>query len=507
MGRVKDFLTEYESDYGEVFDERDLQKIENKILKWYIEKMIHECSQPMNMELRNFLGEVLQEHLDCYFWIMVSDNTNTANFSYDNLDEMTQALTVLSTMKYNVYYSPAVFSGWRIDEEAQYYNSVFIDIDDVDNTDFSEMTTGQIREWLMKTYDLPKEELLPNICVASGHGLHLYYLVDELCMRDAEQEARRDLYTKYLITYFKADVACKNKSRILRVPGSYNVKHEERKTRLHWVNESGNRNISRLDFFRASNEEIEEYLRQSQEIKNAKAKATRERNRKEREANGEVCPREKKKKASRAVPKAPKENSYSGQLVHPKEGGFTFYTTFYPHQRYWNIIKDLHNFYVRNNGNLYKRRNLFITILSTYLKQVMSLEDALEFVEKYLSPDFEEEGVQTVIRIYEREKEYQYRNTTIAELLCFSQRDIKESYCNFSEERIEQARKEALQRSNRKLAERRKKQRCVAEYKDIMYDCLKTSDKKVKDLAIIWGVSESTIKRMRRKIRNEKLKE
>ena len=72
-----------------------------------------------------------------------------------------------------------------MDENVRYFNSIFMDIDDVNGMDFSSMTTAQMREWLMKTYELP-EEMLPEISVSSGHGLHLYYLVDELDMLKLE---------------------------------------------------------------------------------------------------------------------------------------------------------------------------------------------------------------------------------------------------------------------------------------------------------------------------------
>ena len=118
-----------------------------------------------------------------------------------------------------------------------------------------------------------------------------------------------------------------------------------------------------------------------------------------------------------------------------------------------------------------------------------------------MSEDFKKEGMSAFDTTFFNATNYHYRNTTIAELLQFTDADIKQSYCNFSEERIQQAKKN----TQNNQAKKRKEQRNTAEKKQLMYEDVKLHyhDMSVVDLAIIWDVSPRTINRIKKRIREE----
>lgn len=124
-----------------------------------------------------------------------------------------------------------------------------------------------------------------------------------------------------------------------------------------------------------------------------------------------------------------------------EKGMVSYRTDFKPHNRYWNIIKDLNNYYCRHNGQIEGHRNQFFHLMGVYLQHAMSLSEAIEFILPYTDGEFEEEAIRTVRAVYESDVQYRYRNITIAGLLNFTQQDIDDSYCCFSKERMEAARK------------------------------------------------------------------
>ncbi|MCD8249091.1 MAG: hypothetical protein LUC60_04465 [Lachnospiraceae bacterium] len=459
MSKWKDIITEYEDITGIAyndFTDKNWLSIDIQTLLKYTDSSSH-----YNPQTAEFLRSILPEHEQELYWIMVSDNLNSINLSYKDMDSLINAVCLISDCSYNLYYSPASYTDWRLDCNARHVRTIFIDIDDVQGMDFSGMNGEQLASWLTDTYRLP-QELLPDWCVTSGHGLHLYYLVDELNLHREDDSAKRRLYTDYLITYFGADKACRNKSRILRIPYSYNIKHKEAKTALYRLNTSARRDIERLDFFKKSPEEIEAYMDKCQEERNRKSRETRERNKAARQSeNGsgktaavKNVPKPSKKartdktKSDKEEPASAAGNTGKQRPANPapvgppvlKESLF-YYTQFTGSARNWNIIKDLNNFYYRHHGDIEGRRNNFFLIMAVHLKRVMSLDEALDFIDRFTTPDFEEEALYTVRKVYANPTKYRYRNVTIAEILQFTPLDIEQSYSNFSEERQAEARK------------------------------------------------------------------
>lgn len=443
-----------------------------------------------DLEIETFLKSIFCPHPEeeIMYWVMVNNNTDNLNLAYKDLDKLILDLSYLANEHYNIYYSPALFTGWRTDENVRYVSTIFVDIDDVNHTDFSDMQKNEVKNWLLSTYPITEEQL-PNWCVCSGHGLHLYYLVEELDLKNETDLELRDRYTDYLIAFFSSDIACRNKSRILRVPNSINIKKEPKKTNIYQFNTDDNRSIKRLDCFCNTSEYITEYMENAKNERTKKRLATLK-------AKGKIN-LDKKKRKGKALTKS-KQNlsNHTADLSKLK-----YETTFSPHSRYWNMIKDLNNYFVRHNGAIDGCRELFIHILTCFLKRVMPYEKAKTYIKKYMSEDFEKEGMSAFDTTFFNATNYHYRNTTIAELLQFTDADIKQSYCNFSEERIQQAKKN----TQNNQAKKRKEQRNTAEKKQLMYEDVKLHyhDMSVVDLAIIWDVSTRTINRIKKRIREE----
>ena len=72
--------------------------------------------------------------------------------------------------------------------------------------------------------DLPHP---PSCVVASGHGLHTYWLFDEVLPATDENKARVEALLKKLADVFAGDLAVCEVARLMRLPGSHNTKDGE----------------------------------------------------------------------------------------------------------------------------------------------------------------------------------------------------------------------------------------------------------------------------------------
>lgn len=505
MSWMSDIMQEMDERFWDWTDEK-------KALYAEVRMSLDYNRQELDTETADFFQKIMPEHEGEFYWMMVSDNRDSTNVCCKSIEELQNAAAALIREKYNLYYSPASYRDWRVDKAVCHVQTLFIDIDDVEGEVFYIMDTEEIKNWLMETYSLP-EDMLPCWVVSSGHGLHLYYRIEELDMNNEEERQLRSIYTDYLIRFFRADKACRNLSRILRVPGSHNVKHEEVLTELHPITPERVFDLWEMDFFEATEEEIAEYMRQNQEQKNAKSRETRARHKAEKEAAaraaGKSEPETGKAAANKGRKKQPKKEA-DREAAQPKEekpirekGMVSYRTDFKPHNRYWNIIKDLNNYYCRHNGQIEGHRNQFFHLMGVYLQHAMSLSEAIEFILPYTDGEFEEEAIRTVRAVYESDVQYRYRNITIAGLLNFTQQDIDDSYCCFSKERMEAARKARERKAHQKEAEARKEARGVAKRRNEMEARVRNSSLPNRELARELQVSERTIRRIRKKIQGE----
>jgi len=82
--------------------------------------------------------------------------------------------------------------------------------------DFDDISEPYGLELMLQQHELP----LPSIIVDSGHGLHAYWVLDEPAGREVKPVIKK------LINITGADSSAKNLNRLMRLPGTMNVKYE-----------------------------------------------------------------------------------------------------------------------------------------------------------------------------------------------------------------------------------------------------------------------------------------
>lgn len=433
-------------------------------------------------------------------WIMLINKTDSANFGYNSMNDFLIGYSRYAPMQVNTFFSPCLYDGWYTSSHARLCKVIFLDIDGITDIDLLNMSASEISEWLCDTYNVPPY-LLPNWCICTGHGVHLYFIVDEMDFTDTEQSRLRDYYTQMLICYFHADITCRNRNHILRLPFSNNCKQEAMQTKLHRLNNSTDTSLARLDYFYCSSKEVETYKQDSYKIISEKSARTREQNKTDKPNFTEIFP---EKKVSKPV----NDKICHTFCVAPET--MDYFVDFKPHARYWNIIKDLHNYYVRHKGNIFGCRNVFIHIMATLLKKVgMPLDEACDFIEPYCTIDFLKEAIRTVKYIYTptqdnkddtEAKYYHYNNESIALLLGFTEIDYASSYSCFNEASRKERKRESNRRAkDKQLKEKRTRKQLQKEY---LHNFISENlDMPSSEIAILFDISTRTVQRIKKKIR------
>ena len=138
--------------------------------------------------------------------------------------------------KYNIYFGVNPRQGAH-NSHVSRIACLFIDIDSKD------FTTQEDFEVHIKTFyeNLKEKKLIPNFEVSSGHGVHYYWLLDpkekkEILWVDKKKKGKIEKVQKCkffneieeaLIFHGKADNSVKDLARILRMPGTKNIKDPE----------------------------------------------------------------------------------------------------------------------------------------------------------------------------------------------------------------------------------------------------------------------------------------
>ena len=126
----------------------------------------------------------------------------------------------------NVFISTNTFANenGRISQNVHSFNSCYADIDYYKYKQFREKTAEEMAEIIidaMKKINMPH----PNIVVATGHGLQLWWKFQEAVeygYRDVWIAVQNMIYKA--LSKFGADSAATDASRVFRVPGTINVK-------------------------------------------------------------------------------------------------------------------------------------------------------------------------------------------------------------------------------------------------------------------------------------------
>jgi hypothetical protein len=294
-------------------------------------------------------------------------------------------------------------------------------------------------------------------------------------------------YTNSLIVQFGADFSGEVLNHMYRCPTSYNNKEREIKGKIFKLNDSENTDIHRLDWALKTDEEIKECRKNHYAERGKKGQATHQRNLQkksdflqslgdqtleeflertdiseedrnyaskllkkilEEEGKSEL---NRKKKNALAIKTVNETDYYDDSKALPYKH-LRKYTGYKPQNRNWNLLLDLHNFFIAHRGRLVSR-NLFFFIISNYLKMMdYSYYYALKYCRKYVDRNYYDEMEATVNATYNNETTYYFTYDYIASALCFSDEDIKNSYCNFSPER----RKEAKRLNNQRYYQKKK---------------------------------------------------
>lgn len=267
-------------------------------------------------EVREFMYSLFdQKKYDNSIYIMVKDDKHVHNEFFYDVDDAIKMLSALCKEKYNLYFTPAHLArnAKRFDRNCEAIQCIFCDIDEIEDFDVQAATQEEISNLVQERYEVPAD-LLPDWLVVSGHGMHLYWLLQEKLditqeviyrknktkkskktettykkkrkrhakiaerVERSEGNELRRKYTESIITHFHADRACMNESRILRFPKSLNVKNmsDIRETKLFRLADREPRlSLSDLDYFLKTDKEIEEYKIDCADARNLKAFETR----------------------------------------------------------------------------------------------------------------------------------------------------------------------------------------------------------------------------------------
>lgn len=454
MGRLKEMAMEYNCDIE--------YASESQLLNVFVRGIIDHTSAKENQEMQEFYEQVLPDsNGESRYWLFVQDETQTiTNLHFKSKKEYIETIIKLSEFEtFNVFYSLANYKDGHNNKNVISLKCAAVDIDDID-FDVSTKSKEELVDYIKREYALSDDEL-PNYLIMSGHGLHLYYLLDETIDRETFET-----YQEHLTTFYLSDRACIPGSHYWRAPGGYNVKGIPVKTRIYKLND--NKDISRLEYFRMTEEQIETYRTECNRKRYEKTMKTREKNgtlSKKKTANKPQKQQNKQRPETCVAEKFPEEIEAEERQEQKKDmqekssayeripiENFVPYADFRKGETSWNLIKDLHNYFINHGGDIQGKREIFVFLIANYSQSFMTAERCKHFCSKYFTSDFIDEMESTVDRIYEKGTFYDYNFLNIADLLAFTEEDVEKSYCNFSIERRKQA-------NNRRVQEHRERKR------------------------------------------------
>lgn len=445
--------------------------------------------KPINDELAEFLRFVLPKTENKYHLIVINDNY-TKNYMLPYHKYISALCALANNVKYTLFYNTVAFESWVCSVDAiNKFNSLYIDIDDFDeDIDIYSMSQAEVEEFLMKKYNV-HENMLPNRVILSGNGMHIYYKVKE-----CNDLSKREYFTKQLLAFYGGDFSCLSVAHQIRVPFSYNCKNGvERKTKLYKIHDKEFK-INELKYFEMDEEDVAQAKAKHNAKISAKRNATKAMKKalKELEISnetkdyliGEVITVDEKELAefTKKTKKKFVKKSNNSTIEEFDVCQFTYYNRSYyhPQNKNRNLLLDLNNYFIRHNGDLTGKRDLFAFVYANYASRLMSQSECYNELRKYYDIEFFDELEQIVEAVYNRGKSYNYKYTTIAEILDFTQADIDASYCNFSEERKQEALKNKYKRKNDKRNKKSREQK--AKDKQLFINNIDKSNKEIIEL-------------------------
>lgn len=409
----------------------------------------------------SIINTTYQKELTVPFWFYCKE--------FSNIDKM------------NVFICPNTFRFPRKKKNSVHQtNCLFCDIDD-QKINFLEMSKDDIKKYLNNNYELTKQ-IMPAYIVVSGHGLHLYFVLDTVEFYDNilneynyAEIKQREIYTKSLITYFRADVKCSDLSREMRLPFSFNCKNNDRlQTKLYCYQENQFLTFNEMSIYLQSEEDVKKYFTEQNHLKHSKNKNASIRSKKECDHVGVV--------------------SFSDIQIMKYYFKHKIYKT---KSSTMNIILDLEDFYNARKGYKGFRKDFyFIYILK--LKQFGYTEE--ECLKRCYDLNVSDDMISEIDRIvkYQYEHDYKITNLKIHEHLKFTQFEINIFRCAYTEDRKQLDKSKRLNR----LSDKRKKERDVKNNKDLQIDIIKNNpDMSRSELANILGISIRTVSNIKKQLK------
>lgn len=466
MGRLKESIPDYVYEGDMDLDHYALKEEIND----YLSRGIFEDKSL----LREFLEEVTPYRGTDYFAYVQESKDNYVNLRFCREDYI-NALCCLSQYELTLYYHLASFNDWITNDNAKAVRCLYVDIDDI-GMRADETSKEDAVRFLKDNFNLD-EDTMPNYVILSGNGMHIAYLIDEITLKE---ESVRQKYTLSLITHFQGDFAGLPISHQFRCPESYNMKETPIKGKLFKLNESNNKDIHRLDVFLKSEEEIETYRRSYYKRRGEKQKATIAKNKKLEKEFLEKIGDESLSDYLKRPSLSPEEIKIAKKLLKiqlkreeilrreqeiaelenrilnysPEDLDFYIYSEnnlpylhlkkyngYNKNNRNMNLILDLHHFFIAHKGCLVSRTIFFYILACLFKIRKSTKENCISWCSKYCDNEFKYEMEHIVELTYKSKVKYRFSNIQIANCLCFTEEDIANSWCNFSEERKAEAKK------------------------------------------------------------------
>lgn len=386
--------------------------------------------------------------------------------------------------EYDFYLCPNIFQktqnrlhNWE--SNISISNCYFVDIDEIHTKKpIYNCTEDEILAYLYTQYPILKQ-LSPSYILMSGGGLHLYFTLahTEYLFGNAYTNQTRRLHkilTGSLITLLRADVACKNLNRLLRVPFSYNLKYPV-KTRFYIYPTKQTYSYEQL------NNTVSSVLPASVPEAPVRTKIT---------SSKVSAPKitEQKEPVQRNYNTTPEERSLIAAKAREK--------------LFLDRKSDIEKWFFLHLKDMEGHRHHFFLIYSIILKQLHNRSDYIEtrcriLNAKLFAPLPESELIKTI----SQEHYYLFRNETIAEWLDYTQEEIAMMNCNYGADAIrEHNRKWSVYYNELRKEERhqRKERKQLQIFKIIA----ENPDATLCELATLLGCHKSTVIRWKKKYKD-----
>lgn len=442
MGRIKDYLMDLEEG---VFEKNWKIGVKQDLIKGRTDI---DCE--VDTFTAHFIREVCGSLEDGQYHslrLIAPEGWCVSERCYDDNELLEHIALGTSLGEYNVFYSPATFLRKEKEKENVKWNGadkdhlhhiqcLYIDIDglDFDVRPLFKLNNDQFAAWIHEKFDWSLD-MMPNFIVSSGHGMHLYW-----CLREPVYVADENNFEKWksgigqLIAKFKADSHCKNATRVLRAPGTFNLKNGEKIPVLLYELAKEKYSLNQFENVCSENE-INAYLAEIKE-KKSQQKGHRKSKRKS-ESVKKMKHIEIKEITPKDIKLMPRPDNWDGRHV------------------LMGTIYDLHNWVVRKGCIVpVGYRNTFCMIATTRFRMFnVATEDCIKWLENYLDEDFLDEAKKTVEYIYANNATIS--NAAIAKKLHFTSADYENSYLIYTEGQ----RRERRQRNREKynMSEKGKK--------------------------------------------------